>query len=134
MTIDDNREVVLRFCRQLSERNVDAMFSHVAEGASWRMLGRPDRCPFGKIHNREEAYQQLKTFLAIFETFEFTVVSTTAEGDRVAVQAESSGRGPGQKAYKNRYMMLYQLQNAQIISIDEYFDPLEVFAYLEMPE
>jgi hypothetical protein len=61
-------------------------------------------------------------------------VSTTAEGDRVAVQAESSGRGPGQKAYKNRYMMLYQLQDGQIVSIDEYFDPLEVFAYLEMPE
>lgn len=134
MGVAGNKQVVLRFCQSLSERNVDGMFALVAEGATWRMLGRPEQCPFGKVHSRSEAYEQLSTFLAIFDDFEMTVVSTTAEDDRVAVQAQSVGKGPGKKVYKNRYMMMYQLRDGKIISIDEYFDPLEVFAYMEMPE
>jgi len=134
MNTEKNRNIVLDFCKHLSACNVDAMFELFSDKGSWQMVGRNDKFPFGGIYDRDAAYNQLATFLSAFDTFEFNVTGVTAEKDRVAIQATSTGKGPGNKQYKNRYIMQYCLDNGKIISIDEFFDPFEVFAYIEMAE
>jgi uncharacterized protein len=63
---------------------------------------------------------------AIFETFpqgiHFTIKAMTAEGERVAVEAESDGLHVSGKRYQNQYHFLFLFRNGQLVTLKEYMD------------
>jgi ketosteroid isomerase-like protein len=60
-----------------------------------------------------------------------TVLSTTAEGDRVAVEAESSGRLVDGRPYENQYHFLLRFDvDGRVLEFKEYLDTLYVFETL----
>lgn len=63
---------------------------------------------------------------AIFETFpqgiHFTIKAMTAEGERVAVEAESDGMHISGKRYQNEYHFLFVFRNGQLVTLKEYMD------------
>ncbi len=63
-----------------------------------------------------------------FTEFSFEVTGIAAEGDRVAVEAKSSGVGPGSATYKNIYNFIFEMKDGKIYAAREYFDPFEVLA------
>ncbi|HEY4547356.1 MAG TPA: nuclear transport factor 2 family protein, partial [Pedomonas sp.] len=56
------------------------------------------------------------------EGITFTIHGMTAEGDRVAVEAESLGRHVSGKMYNNKYHFLAQLRDGKITRWTEYCD------------
>jgi ketosteroid isomerase-like protein len=63
---------------------------------------------------------------AIFDAFPegltFTVHAMTAEGDRVAVEAESNGTHVSGKHYRNLYHFLFEMRNGKVLKLKEYMD------------
>lgn len=63
---------------------------------------------------------------AIFETFPqgilFRISAMTAEGERVAVEAESDGMHVSGKRYQNLYHFLFQFRDGKLVTLKEYMD------------
>lgn len=63
---------------------------------------------------------------AIFEAFpqglQFTIHGMVAEGDKVAVEAESNGLHASGKHYSNRYHFLFEFRDGKLLSLKEYMD------------
>ncbi|WP_372864896.1 nuclear transport factor 2 family protein [Spongiibacter sp.] len=52
----------------------------------------------------------------------FTVHATTAEGDRVAMEAESCGLHSSGQQYRNYYHFLFRFKDGLIVELKEYMD------------
>lgn len=64
---------------------------------------------------------------AIFEAFpdgiRFTISGMTAEGDRVAVEAQSEGRHVSGQVYRNEYHFLFRFrEDGKLLELKEYMD------------
>ncbi|WP_101757563.1 nuclear transport factor 2 family protein [Oceanicoccus sp. KOV_DT_Chl] len=63
---------------------------------------------------------------AIFEAFPaglvFTITAMTAEGDRVAVEAESKGMHVSGVVYNNLYHFLFEFCDGKVLKLKEYMD------------
>ena len=53
-----------------------------------------------------------------------TPLGITAEGDRVAVEAESYGKMKNGKTYQNQYHFLFQVRDGKIQAVKEYLDTI----------
>lgn len=127
---DESRALVLRFCEHLSRREFDEMAALTTEDASWWVVGRPDKVAYGGARSIAEIMPNLRGFLGSLDSFAFTVTGTTAEGNRVAIEAVSHGR-LGAREYRNDYLMQYEIDGGHIRSIREFLDHFEVAAFLE---
>ena len=63
---------------------------------------------------------------SIFQVFpqgiRFTIKAMTAEGDRVAVEAESEGLHASGKLYSNQYHFLCRFRDGKLVEFKEYMD------------
>ena len=62
----------------------------------------------------------------IFEAFpkgiSFRILAMTAEGERVAVEAESQGEHVSGKLYTNQYHFLFEFRDGLVVCLKEYMD------------
>ena len=63
---------------------------------------------------------------AIFQSFPrglaFEITGMTAEGERVAVEAESDGMHVSGKRYRNQYHFLFVFRRGELVTLREYLD------------
>ncbi len=131
MSAEANKELVQRACSYIDKREFDALMDVLAEDATWELPNRKDRFEYGGPNDKEGTYKLLTGFLTPFDEFSFTVKSLTAEGDRVAVEANSHGVGPGSAEYINNYQMMWTIKDGKVVSVKEALDPFQVLAYVE---
>ena len=121
MSIEErNRQLVQRFIGAMSAGDAAAIVDAYAEdGAVWTSGRTLISGTFTKAQIREAAGR-------IFEAFphgiEFTIHAMTAEGERVAVEAESRGMHVSGKLYNNLYHFLFQFRDGQLVRLKEYMD------------
>ncbi len=129
MSAEDNRKIVLDFCQRLSDRDLDPMFALLAENSNWSGVGKPETFKFGGPKTKAESTVMITGFLNHFREFRFDVKSSTAEGDRVAIEATSRGVGPAGNIYENQYLLMFRCADGKIVDIAEYFDQIAVLGY-----
>ena len=76
--------------------------------------GRVDKDGLG------QAYGLVMSYLA--SPLKLEVKGVTAEGERVAIEVESSAMGKSGKPYRNRYHFLFVVRDGLIVEGREYFD------------
>lgn len=128
--LESNRATVIRFAECLSDRDFAGMADLVTADATWWVVGRVDYAPYAGLHRVSDVLQLLVGFVGALDEFVFTVVGTTAEGDRVVLEATSAGK-IGAAEYTNTYLMRYELRDAKIRAIREFFDAYSITAYLD---
>lgn len=131
MSIESNKALATRFCKLISDRNLDELFTHFHDDGSWSIPYRTDRFPFAGFKNKAAIREMLTGFLGGFTAFTFSVENLTAEGNRVSIEARSAGTGPKGAPYENVYHMYMEIQDGKVHTIREYFDPYQVMAYVE---
>jgi uncharacterized protein len=52
----------------------------------------------------------------------FTIQAMTAEGERVAVEAESEGMHVSGRLYSNQYHFLFRFREGKVVEFKEYMD------------
>src|ERR1700691_181464 len=123
MNIDDNKKLVRSFFENLSGGNAPADFDALGDAATWWIQGnilslsgtrtKPQFAELlGQISSRIDGPLTLR------------VKGVTAEGDRVAVEAESFAKMKSGKTYQNRYHFLCEVRDGKIQAVREYLDTM----------
>jgi ketosteroid isomerase-like protein len=118
-------------CRAISARDFAAVEARLAADATWTIVGRPDRFPFGGPQTKPQFIEGLKASLPGFTEFRFDVLTWAQNGEVVFVEAQGEGRGPGEARYSNRYLIRFVVHDGLIVQALEHYDPFEALAYVE---
>ena len=128
MGIEENKRIARELIDALGRADTGKVLELYAEDFE---LWTPGSLPFSGVHTREEVAPMMDGVLGIFPSgLTFTITGMTAEGERVAVEAESHGQHASGALYHNRYHFLIVIRDGKIRRLKEYMDTLhaqEVF-------
>lgn len=122
MSAEDNKKLVLGFFESMNSGNGAAVMNALADSATWWVAGNfplsgtKTKAQFGELVGQLGA--------KIDGALRLTPIACTAEGDRVAVEAESYARMKNGKTYQNQYHFLFVVRNGKIQQVKEYLDTM----------
>lgn len=119
---EKNKEIVRGFMKHLSAGDMKTAVGLMADGATWWVAGS---FPLSGTKSKAEFAALLEQVGdAMPEGIRLTPKAFTAEGDRVAVEAESFGRHSNGKTYQNQYHFLFEVRGGKIQAVREYLDTM----------
>ncbi|MEQ9005427.1 MAG: nuclear transport factor 2 family protein [Pseudomonadales bacterium] len=122
--LEANKAVVLAFWKAFSESRFDAALELLDADATWWVAGTTD------ISGTYTKAQFTELVMGVAEGtdggIQVTPTNLTAEGDRVAMEAESYGRMKSGKIYNNFYHFQHVLRDGKLITVREYLDTQHV--------
>lgn len=122
MSIEENKKIVLGFFENFSSGKAEAALAAMADTATWWVAGN---FPLSGTKTKKEFTELLKGIGTVMpEGLKLTPKGITAEGDRVAVEAESYGKHANGKIYNNQYHFLIEVRNGKIQAVREYLDTI----------
>ena len=125
MSAEDNKKTVLSFFENLSAGKVDAMLTAMSDSATWTVMGKPENFALAGTKTKEQFGELFRGIgAALPKGLRVTPKALTAEGNRVAVEAESYGEHANGKVYNNQYHFLIEVQNGKIQAVREYLDTI----------
>lgn len=121
MTTEElNKKTVAIFFDALNRGDIPALLDTYAEDGYCLTMGRT------LISGKFSKEQVRAAAGAIFDVFpkgiRFVVNAMTAEGERVAVEAQSEGMHVSGKVYSNDYHFLFRFRDGKVIEYKEYMD------------
>jgi Ketosteroid isomerase-related protein len=126
MSIEANKKLVLSFIENFSAGRFDAMLAQMADTFTWWVAGKPESFSLAGTMTKAQFDELIiKGIGAVFpKGLRLTPKALTAEGDRVAVEAESYGEMVNGKVYNNLYHFLIEVRDGKIQAVKEYMDTL----------
>src|ERR1700722_2155402 len=116
--IEANKASVSRVLDALGRGDLDAVLGVASEDFEYWMMSATVQ-----KYSKALLIKTMKDFSSLMERWvSFTVVGTTAEGDRVAIEAEGDGLTAAGKAYRNRYHFVFKFRGGTLARIREYMD------------
>jgi uncharacterized protein len=127
MSIETNKAVVTNFCKLLSAGQTQAVLDLMTDDVNYWILGPKDSNPSAGDHSKSG---MKRIFDAMHERMKgpmaFTPKSMIAEGDQVALEAESYGELKNGRVYNNLYHLRITLRDGKMALIREYLDTMHV--------
>jgi hypothetical protein len=118
--VEVNKALARELFAALGRGDVSWLDEHYAEDFEIWTAGS---LPFSGTSGKAAALEGMRGISAMFPTgIEFTIVAMAAEGDRVAIEAESHGVHISGKIYHNRYHFLMVARDGKITRFKEYMD------------
>jgi ketosteroid isomerase-like protein len=114
MSVEANKDVVRRYMQAVMEGDITTIEALQHKEVTWWVLG------FGKL-DRESFNASVRSSLLSAEKRMVKITGMTAEGDRVAYEAESEMTFPD-KVYRNLYHNLVIIRDGLIVEGREYMD------------
>jgi uncharacterized protein len=128
MSIEENKRVILGFFENMNAGKGDAVMGALADSATWWVQGN---FPLSGTKNKAEFGALVGDLGAKIDgALRVTPKGLTAEGDRVAVEAESYAKMKNGKTYQNTYHFLFTVRDGKIQSVKEYLDTIHANAVL----
>lgn len=125
MSTESNKKVVGNFFENFTAGNIDASMALLADTVTWWVAGKPDQFALAGTKNKSAIAEALKRASAELPNgHTMRLTGYTAEGERVAVEAESYGETGSGKIYNNLYHFLFIVRDGKIQEAREYFDTL----------
>ena len=117
---------MLGFFEDMSAGNAEAFLGAMADNATWWVAGGPqETSPLAGTKTKAEFTQLLQGMGdAMPKGLKITAKGVTAEGNRVAVEAESYGEHANGKIYNNLYHFMVECENGKITAVREYLDTM----------
>jgi uncharacterized protein len=122
--LEANKAVVRKFWRAFSASRFDEALDLLDADATWWVAGTTD---ISGTYTKPQ-FSELVTGIAEGTDggIQVTPTNFTAEGDRVAMEAESYGRLKNGKLYNNLYHFQHVLRDGKLVAIREYLDTQHV--------
>ena len=115
-----NKQVARAFFDALSRSDIPAIVDAYAEDGFVQTMGNT------LISGKYGKAQIKATAAAVLDAFptgiRFTIKVMTAEDDRVAIEAESSGMHASGRLYANQYHFLMRVRDGKVLEFKEYMD------------
>jgi uncharacterized protein len=122
MSIETNKQLVREFMERFSAGEMKTALGMMADSATWWVAGS---FPLSGTKSKAEFTELLGQIGgAVPEGIRLTPKAFTAEGDRVAVETESSAKHTNGKIYNNQYHFLFEVRDGKIQAVREYLDTM----------
>jgi len=117
-----NRALARRFIDAISRADVDAIVAaYAADGSCWTS----GTLPISGTFSVGQIAAASRGVLTVFPAgLTFTIHAMTAEGERVAIEAESRGEHSSGKLYNNKYHFVMRARGGKIVEWREYMDTM----------
>lgn len=117
---ESNKELARVFLDALSRADQDRVRALYADDFQLWTAGS---LPFSGTSDKAQALEGMPQILGLFpDGITFTIHAMTAEGDRVAIEATSSGTTFRGDRYAQEYHFLMRARDGQIVEFKEYMD------------
>jgi ketosteroid isomerase-like protein len=134
MSAEENKNVVLSFFENFSAGKVEAALAMLADTATWWVAGNPEQFVLAGTKTKAQFTELLNGIgMAMPKGLRVTPKGLTAEGERVAVEAESYGETATGKIYNNLYHFLFEVRGGKIQAVREYLDTMHAKEVLVDP-
>ena len=134
MSLEANKQIVLDYFENISAGNFDAALALLADTATWWVAGKPDKFLLAGTRSKEQFAEMLQGIgAAMPKGVHVTPKGITAEGDRVALEAETHGETANGKRYSNQYHYLCEVRGGKIQTVREYLDTMHAKEVLLSP-
>jgi ketosteroid isomerase-like protein len=128
---DRNREIVRELFDAMNRADVAKLDELYAEDFE---LWTSGQLPISGTRTRKQALEGMGMIDSMFpDGIQFVIIAMTAEGDRVAVEAESEGVHASGKRYHNQYHFLVVIRGGKIYRLKEYMDTVHAKEVLMAP-
>lgn len=117
---DQHRALAVAFFKALERADVEAIVDAYDDEGKCHTMGNT---LISGIFDKEQIRVGAAAVLGSFpQGLTFTLHNITAEGDRVAVEAESSGMHVSGRHYNNKYHFFMRFRNGKLLEFKEYMD------------
>ena len=118
MSAENNKQLVRNVFEQMEAGDVDGYRASVADECTHTVTGKS---AMARTMNKAQVAEMLQGIGMIFPNgLKMTIKGMIAEGDRVALEAESYGETADGNVYNNEYHFLFEVRDGKIQAIREY--------------
>jgi hypothetical protein len=119
----DNKTIAREFFARFSASDIEGALALMTDDATWLIAGKPERMPTAGLYPKERIRKLFYTMLKQLDGgLQLTVKGMVAEGDRVALEAESRGDLKNGRRYRQQYHFLIEFRDGKISAVREYLD------------
>jgi uncharacterized protein len=123
LSIEQNRAMAADFLSALVKPDADRLRALLSEDATYWVAGKPEMFRAAGVMMKPQILKMSESLVGSFAGgLTLTITGTTAEGDKVAVEAISNGSARTGKIYSNTYHFLFIFRGGQISGVKEYMD------------
>lgn len=123
MNPEHNKATAREFFARFSASDIEGALAMMTEDATWLIPGKPERMSTAGQYSKERIRKLFYTMLKQLESgLQLTIKSMVAEGDRLALEAESSGDLKNGRRYRQQYHFLIEFRDGRISAVREYLD------------
>ena len=123
MTPEQNKKVATEFFDRFTASDIAGVMATMTDDATWLIPGKPDLSPAAGLYPKVKIAGLFHTMLGRLKSgLRMTVTSVIAEGDKVAVEAESYGELKNGNVYNQHYHLLMEFRGGKIYAVREYLD------------
>ena len=129
MSVEENKDLARQFIDRFTANDIAGALELMTDDATWWIAGKPDRLPAAGLYNKEQIARLLHNMVGqLPDGLKMTVKSLVAEGDKVAMEAESYGELRNGRVYNQQYHFLLTIREGRINAVREYLDTQHVYA------
>ncbi|KTF16044.1 nuclear transport factor 2 family protein [Pseudoalteromonas sp. H105] len=127
MSINTHKLLITDFFSRFVESDIDGLLSLLDEQVAWKMMGQQGGLPVSGEMDKEGIAGLMQSVRDLVSgPLNMHPIAWTIEGDRIAVEVESSAILNNGRAYNNLYHYLIVVNNGKIKTIKEYADTDQV--------
>jgi ketosteroid isomerase-like protein len=116
---EGNKQVAVKFVEAMGKNDPEGLAACLAPDAVAVAMGTTKFAGKRDYDMMVRGVEQFKQILP--EGLQFDILSATADGDRVAVEARGNGTTAQGKPYHNTYCFMITLKDGLITHVNEYF-------------
>jgi ketosteroid isomerase-like protein len=123
-----NKHIAAELFARFSASDIEGVLSLMTDDVTWRVPGKPELSRAAGTYDKNRLRRLFNRMLAELEGgLQMTVTGSVAEGDRVAVEVESTGDLRNGRRYRQQYHFLIEFRDGKITAVREYLDTHHAF-------
>jgi ketosteroid isomerase-like protein len=132
MSVELNKKIARALVEGLGADRNDALSGLLHDEAQWSVMANPASFPVTGVMSKTQFLEHMQRFRqAVPNGLEIAVTGVTAEGDRVAIEAESSATLMNGNVMSQVYHFLFEIRSEKVYRVREYIDTAHGVAVLE---
>jgi len=121
--LERNKAAAKRYFELLSAGDIKGLDALLADDLDYWVLGNLPN--ISGSHKKPDLFAMIPPFMEMWDgPLVFTITSSIAEENRVALEVRNKGRTKSGKKYENAYHIAFELRDGRITRIREYFDTI----------
>ena len=118
-----NRQVAEELFAKLSAGDVPGALATMTDDATWTAAGRRELLPAAGTYDKRRLEKLFNAMLGQLKNgLKMTLKGMVAEGDKLALEAESYGELRNGRIYNQHYHFLIEFRGGRICAVREYLD------------